>query len=276
MSKFWRWITPVAVAGGLAAGVAATPVASASTTATSITINATSPNYPGLRPKDHGLVDGHAIVVYQTKKADRATISGKVTTTATNDTAQLLAKPFGAKAYSALGTPVALTPLDGVASYSFSVMPSLATEYKVQLAGTDSTASGVVTVYVTTGGRAGKPHTTCTRTTCTFSLRIYTRLPASAYQAEVAKHPYLYQAVGYPRLPKDYTLSKTAKASKPTKVNSGEYWQTLTFYIPLRHGSAFWDTQACVRDTESKDGLGLPGHHGCGAKHVSRSAIYLG
>jgi hypothetical protein len=32
----------------------------------------------------------------------------------------------------------------------------------------------------------------------------------------------------------------------------------------------------CVRDTLSTDGLGLPGHHGCGDSSVPVSTRYLG
>ncbi|HUB37473.1 MAG TPA: hypothetical protein VMA72_01335 [Streptosporangiaceae bacterium] len=280
MSRIWRWITPVAVAGGLVAGAPAIPAATASTAATSIiTINATSPNYPGLTAKDHGKVDGHALVVYKATKGsvNTAKISGTVMTTATNDTAKLVAKEFGAKSFTTAGTPVTLTPnAAGVASYSFNVKPSLATQYKVQVAGTDTAVSSVVTVYVSANGHTAGAKRRCSSTKCTFSFRLYTELPASAYHRESGKHWYQYQAVGYPRLPKDYTLSKTAKASKAKKVKSGEFVQTLTYFIPLRQGSAAWVVNACVKDTESGDGLGLPGHHSCGAKHVRRTVRYLG
>ena len=100
MSRVWRWIAPVAVAGGLAAGLIAVPAAEASPGANSIiTINATSPNYPGLKAKDHGKVDGFALVIYHAGTAATAVISGTVTTTATNDTATLMAEPFGKKKY---------------------------------------------------------------------------------------------------------------------------------------------------------------------------------
>jgi hypothetical protein len=280
MSRIWRWITPVAVAGGLVAVVPAIPAASASTAAGSIiTISATSPHYPGLKAKDHGLVDGYPIVIYKAKTKSESTgvVSGNVTTSATTDTATLLAEPFGAKAYKAVGTPVPLTPNSaGVAPYSFNVTPSLATRYKVQLTGT-STFSGVKTVYVSAGGRSAGGTFKCSSTTkCKFSFRLYTYMPASALKHEIRKHWYQYLAVGYPRLPKDYTLSKTATVSKARKINSGEYLQTFTYYFTLRHGSANPAFQACVKDTESEDGMGLPGHHDCGNKHVSRSAIYLG
>ena len=271
----------MAAAGGLIAGMAATPAAASPATGTIITINATSPHFPGLRAKDHGKVDGHAIVIYRgAKKANRAIVSGTVTTAATNDTATLFAEPFGTTKFTAVGSPATLTPNSGVASYSFTVTPSVATQYKVQLAGTDTEASGPATVYVSAGDRYAGVRKHCSRTKCTFSYRQYVYVPTSkAYKTESGKHVYEYLAVGYPKLPKDYTLSKTAKVTKAAKVNSLEYVQSFTFYIPLRPrytGVTYWEPVSCVRDTESKDGLGLPGHHGCGAERVSRSVIYLG
>jgi hypothetical protein len=280
MSRIWRWITPVAVAGGLVAGMPAIQAATASTRASSIiTINATSPGYPGLRAKDHGKVDGFAIVVYRdtTNGADTGDVSGKVTTSATNDTATLLAKSFGAKAYKAIGTQ-ALTPVSGKARYSFAVVPTVATQYKVQVSGTDTAVSRVATVYVTAGSQTSTPSQQCTHTRCKYSFRFYTFVPtAQAYKTESGKHWYLYQAVWYgAHVPTQYTLSTTATASKVKKVNGREFVHTFTYYIPLRNGGASWSVLACVKDTERTDGLGLPGHHGCGDKHVSTKTIYLG
>src|SRR5215813_7056473 len=147
MPKSWRWIAPIAMAGGLIAS-GAIPAADASPAAsTTITINATSPNYPGLRHRDHGKVDGFALVIYKLAPADTAVISGKVTTTVTTDMATLMAKPFGKSTYTAVGTPVSLTTL-GVNTYRFSVKPTVATKYKVRVSGTDTGTSGPVPVYV--------------------------------------------------------------------------------------------------------------------------------
>jgi len=281
MSKLARWIAPAALAGGLVAGLMAVPAAQARSAA-SITINATSPHYAG---NVNGEVDGHALVVYKAaKKANAATISGNVTPSATgaSDTAQLMAEPFGTTKYKAVGSPVTLTPgSNGVAPYSFTVKPSLATHYKVKVAGTDTAVSNAATVYVTTGAKVPKKyvHVKCNTsvTRCVISLREYTLLPASAYRTESGKHVYLYMAIGDPTLPKNYTLSNSATASKAKRVNRGEFWRTLTWTIRGHfNANTVPDPNACTKDTESKDGMGLPGHHGCGNKRVPTSAIYLG
>lgn len=281
MPKSWRWIAPIAVAAGLIVS-GTIPMAEASPAVASISINATSPNYPGLRAKDHGKVDGFAVVIYKLGSAAAAVIGGTVTTTATNDTATLMAKPFGKSTYMAVGSPVTLTPSGGAASYSFNVTPSLATNYFVQLGGTDTAASPTVAVYVSPAASSSSNHRPrCTTHRCVQTVKVNVRLPAKTLRTESRKHFYLYLAIGElrgskPILPKDYTLSTASRASKARRVNSGEYVVTLTFIVPIRKSRTIWVPNACTKDTESQDGLGLPGHHGCGNRHVPRSAIYLG
>lgn len=282
MSRLARWIAPAALAGGLVAGLVAIPAAQASSATSIISINATSPHYPRLTHKDHGKVDGYAVVVYKDGAAATGVVTGTVTTMATTDTAQLMKEQFGQKRYTDVGTPEPLTTVNGTtASFSFSVTPSLATHYKVQLAGADTELSSAVTVYVTAGGkvpqRYEKVKCNASVTRCVLSLRDYVILPASAYKTESRKHVYLYMAIGDPTAPKNYTLSKSARASKAKRVNAGEFYKTFTWTIRGHfNASTVPYPNACTKDTESKDGMGLPDHHGCGNKKVPTSSIYLG
>lgn len=270
MSKFWRVIAPVVAAGGLVAA-GAVPAASASpkvAAAYAITIGAQA-TYPK--------ISGHALVIYKAKGLNTATISGTVTGNATGDIAALWSEPFGATAFTATTQTVTLTTA-ATASYSFAVTPSRATAYEVQVT-TGSTAditSTPVTVYVSEGGKITSSHKKCTSTTCTFSYHVWEVLPAVTYNTEAHKKIYLYLAVGYPKLPGRFTLDKGAKAAKVKKVSSGEFEVTLTWYITLRHGEAAWATAFCTKDSESKDGMGLPGTHGCGDTHISRKTKYIG
>lgn len=277
MSRLARWIAPAALAGGLVAGLVAIPAAQASSAASIISINATSPHYHGVGAS--GKVDGFALVVYKGGKAATAVVSGTVTTSATNDTATLMAKAFHQKKYTAVGSE-ALTPVSGSASYSFNVKPSLATHYEIVVSGTDSATSSTVTVYVSAGGKVPKRYIkakcNASLTKCVLSARVYTILPASAYKTESRKHVYIYLAVGDPSEPKNYTLNGVT-ATKANRVNSGEFWKTLKWTIRGHiNASTAPYTQACTKDTESKDGMGLPNHHGCGNKKVPTSSIYLG
>jgi hypothetical protein len=275
MSRFWRLAAPVAVAGGLiAAGVA--PAAQASPATVGVTISATSPHYPG---NVHGKVDGFALTIYKTsfRHYNTALISGTVTGALAKDTATLLAEPFGAKTFKPAAPPVTLSgaPSEPV---SFNVVPSLATKYEVKVTtGTTIDATSLAqTVYVTEGLNATHSRKKCTRTVCTFTYRLFELMPRSAYNTEVKKHVYLYERVGYPKLPTFFSLSTSAKASKALKINAGEFERVLTFFIKLRRGGANWETSSCTKDTESRDGLGLPGHHGCGASRFSAKTVYLG
>lgn len=278
MSRLARWIAPAALAGGLVAGLIAIPAAQASSAASIISINATSPHYHGVGAG--GKVDGYALAVYKGGKAATAVIGGTVTTSATNDVASLMAESFGQKKYKAVGSRD-LTPVSGSASYSFNVKPSLATHYKVKVSGTDSVTSSVVTVYATAGGKVPqryiKVKCNASVTKCVLSLREYTILPASAYKTESRKHDYLYMAIGDPNEPKNFTLDKSATASKAKRVNNGEFYRALTWTIRGHfNANTVPYPQACTKDTESKDGMGLPGHHGCGNKKVPTRSIYLG
>jgi hypothetical protein len=283
MSKFARWIAPAALAGGLVAGLFAVPAAQASSAAATITIKATSPNFPGLKHKDHGLVDGHALVIYKIAGRDTATISGNVTeSTGATDVATLLAKPFGKTSYTAVGSPVSLTPgTNGVAPYSFFVRPSLATNYKVVVSGTDSATSSPVTAYVTLANIPTSDKVSCTRARCVETMKVSTTLPASALKTEMRKHIYLYLAIGHlrgakPILPRDYTLSTASSASRPTRKTPSRFVVTLKFIVPHPNARTVWARNACTKDAVSKDGIGLPGHHSCGNKHIPRNILYLG
>jgi hypothetical protein len=274
MSKFWRVIAPVVAAGGLVAA-GAMPAASASPTdnpSYSITI-ASQAKVPQ--------IGGHTLVIYKTKGYRTATISGTVFGAVANDVATLWSKPFGAKAFAATTSTVTLTPDNETptqSAYSFSVIPSQATAYEVVVTTgtTVQTTSTALTIYVTEGGAFSHEREKCSRTSCTFGYRVSELMPAAVDKTESSKKFYLYLAVGYPKLPGRFTLDKSAVASKVKKVNSGEFYVTFTWRITLHHGSARWLTNFCTKDTESKDGMGLPGHHGCGSKHVSRKATYIG
>jgi hypothetical protein len=221
-------------------------------------------------------IGGRTLVVYKSSSASVATISGAVTGAVSGDVATLWARPFGATAFTATTSTQTLGISPAI--YSFTAQPSRATAYEVQVTTgtTVDVTSTPVTVFVTEGGRFGASHQSCTRSTCTLSYRLFEYLPAAAYRIESRKHIYLYLAVGYPRLPGRYTLDPTATARNLTKINPGEFRVTLTFVITLHRGSANAVTFSCTKDTESLDGMGLPGRHGCGNRYISRSQIYVG
>jgi hypothetical protein len=69
-------------------------------------------------------------------------------------------------------------------------------------------------------------------------------------------------------------MDPKAKTSAPRLVSATEYKLTYSFSFRIGNDGYAWNWSACWKDTYSKDGLGLPGHHGCGNKRVRANAIY--
>lgn len=73
----------------------------------------------------------------------------------------------------------------------------------------------------------------------------------------------------------DQALDKRATVSRSRRIAADEYERTA--------GVSFWIGSDSVRsflvgakDSEARDGIGLPGQHGCGAKRARSNVLYLG
>jgi hypothetical protein len=269
-SRLWRGTAVLAAACGLAATGAGTAVA-ASPAAVTITITTKSAL---------AKVSGHTLVVFRgSPRTAAGTVSGTVTGAVSGAKATLLAKRFGAKAYSRAASPVALHPRHGAAPYSFRVHPAFATSYKVQVSGTAAT-SAARTVYVTPSASvAGKR--SCTRPVCHIKLRVSVKVPSTAYATETAKRWFLYSRLrlgsGHaPAAPKLLELSHSATASRPQRLHPNEFAVTLRFTFRIGSHAFRWRLNFCTKDSEATDGIGLPGHHRCGNKEISATRPYLG
>jgi hypothetical protein len=282
MSKIWRWIAPAAAVGTVVAGAVAStgiPAQAATQASYHVTIGARGTAFGSVK----GKVAGRALVAYKAAGHDRGTISGAVTGNQAGDVVSLLAKPFRAATFKATGQQVTLTAA-GSASYSFAVQPSLATGYRVQVSTTTGSTttvdatSAMATLYVEASGHGFKAHQKCTSTTCRYWYTASTVLPASAYKTESRKHVYMYLAQWYSAKhpARWFYLSRTATTSKVKRINSGEFELTYTWHVHLRTGQNYWLPLSCTKDSVAKDGLGLPGGHGCGVKRVSAKVTYLG
>jgi hypothetical protein len=270
-SRLWRGAALVTAACGLA-GAGSGTAAAASPAAATVTIATKS----ALKP-----VSGHTLVVFLgTGRTNAATVSGTVTGAAIGDQVTLLAKKFGAAGYSATGTPVTLS--SGTARYSFTVRPGLATSYEARVSDPTTTAvtSAARMVYVEAHG-ASTGKTTCSRPVCHIKLRVWVKVPTRAYAAEAAKHWYLYSrlflsANRKPAPPKVLELNHSATASKPAKLHTYEFVVTVRYAFRIGNDAYRWRVGFCTKDSWRTDGLGLPGHHGCGNKWISANPAYLG
>jgi hypothetical protein len=277
-ARFWRLAVIIAAAGGLSLAGAGTALAGGATRAgLSVTIGTTSDFVP---------VDGHTLVRYGAPFPQQtATVSGTVTGVPAGLatlTITLLARPFGATAFTGASGPATLRPAAGSAPYTFPVRPSLATSYEVAISATAATGavtSAASTVYVipdiTVAGLK------CTRPACSGRLVLTSRIPPAAFTAESAKKLDVYRGLREladrtPAEPATLKLSGTASSVVRDAASSTvQYTVPYGFKIGATDGYQ-WKINYCTLDTESTDGVGLPGGHNCGDKTISTQLPYLG
>jgi hypothetical protein len=272
MPRTFRLLTIAGLAGGLASAAAVIPAQAASTADSyGVTISARS---------DLPSVTGDTYVVYRgAKGTDAATLTGQVTGATSGDVVKLYARPFRTRSYKPTGKS---KKLNGTSpqSYSFKVKPGIETRYQVRvLTGSTLDAAASTPVYVTEDLTFAGAKLKCHGATCRLSLRLTLILPASALRTESRKHWYLYVGALTAKggLPKYFVLSRRSKAAKAVKVNRHVYLVPVTFIGPSLHHKLGYIPDACTKDTESRDGMGLPGHHGCGKHRVKVSGLtYLG
>jgi len=272
------WIATASVAAVV--GAVQAPAVAAPTTTASITISAKS----AIKP-----VTGNVFVVFRARTLSHAQIKGSVSGGASGQVLQLFAQQFPfKKAPVKLDSPVTLSGAS--TPYSFPVTPTLATHYQVELF-TDASETTLVaksairTVYVVGHGhlvgfkscnRRGQ------RPVCHQRLTVTVTVPPSTLRTERPKAWHLYfglklRRTGVPSRPKTLKLGGGhARVVSKKKLNSLQYSMTYTLSFRVGNEGYFFVTVPCQRDSESTDGLNLPGHHGCGNTFISSRIPYLG
>ena len=263
----------VALTVGAAIGTQLAVLAPAQAVTPAITIAATSQFKP---------VTGDVFVVFHGGTSSAATIHGTISVTTAGQVATLYAQRFP---YTKPAKPLrSLTLPTGTATpYSFTVTPALATRYTVKLF-TGSTLLGhslAHIVYVVAGGSV-KGGSRCGRPVCHETFRLFVIVPASALRREMSKHMYPYFGLrlapaAEPPAPKWlYLNAGHATLAPPRRISASEFERTLKYSFTIGNHAYHWSWTSCLKDTVSRDGLGLPGHHSCGASRVLRTAQYLG
>lgn len=77
--------------------------------------------------------------------------------------------------------------------------------------------------------------------------------------------------------PESLTLGSGSPQVSIQPISVTEFDVTIAFSYRINgtnYASSSWEF--CFPDTEPQDGLGLPGHHGCGDKQISYSSDYVG
>lgn len=269
-------VAAIVLAGGVLA-VSQLPALAAPTATPTVSIAAKSP-----LPK----VTGDVWVAFGVKKFLAATISGTVHNAPGGAVVRLFARQFPFKAAAVrLAGPLALH--GATASYTFTVRPTLATQYvaKVFASATATTAlasSPATIVYVAAQTTYTGVTNHCGRPVCVQHIVVHTIVPPSTLRTERKKGWLAYfglklKRVGEPSPPK--TLLRGAghaTFSASRRVSKQEYDVTLTLRFRIGNNGWFFEFLTCQKDSESKDGLNLPGHHGCGQKQLKLPLNYIG
>ena len=275
--RLWRPVAVAAVilaAAGLAAGLLL-PGGPASTTAVPISVKSAL-----------SAVNGDVYVVYLGGAQANAEVYGEIKKAANGEVAALYAQQFPYKSAPAQVSSVILHPAGNAASYTFQVTPTLATRYRVELF-QNSTASmplgtsGMATIYVVAGGTEENTQD-CSRPVCRQSLLVTNLVPPSALQTEMSAPQYVYFGINVapsvePAVPQWLLLGAgNGHITAPRRISADEFIQTVIFSFSIGNDAYRFAWAECSKSKETEDGIGLPGHHGCGDERVLQSADYLG
>ena len=278
MFRAWRRAALGALTCGVAIAAQLAAITSADASEPTISIAATSAFAP---------VTGYVFVQYRGGSGASARIHGTISGAAAGQVATLYAQSFP---YAKAPAPLRSVTLraGGAAAYSFKVTPILATRYTVRLFAGKTAArplaiSPVRNVYIGSGGKVTGTNVCAAEPVCHVTFHVFVIVPSSALRTEMSKPLYPYLGISYgtgstsPPLPKWlYLDGGHASLTQARRVSAGEFESTLTFSFSERSGNYAWGWTVCQKDTLSRDGLGLPGHHGCGSSRVSRTVNYLG
>jgi Protein kinase domain len=231
-------------------------------------------------------VTGDVYVVYRGGQHANAEVYGEIKKAANGEVAELYAQQFPYRNAPTRVGSVILHPAGTTARYEFQVTPTLATRYRVELfqSSTSSTpfaTSGIATVYVAIGASTGSTPA-CGSPVCHESLQTTYTSPPSVLQTEMSKPLYMYFGLNLaptktPPTPKWLSLGAGhGLVIGSQRISADQFVETVTFSFTVGNDAYDWAWTTCLKDTEAEDGIGLPGHHGCGDQRVLYSANYLG
>jgi len=228
---------------------------------------------------------GDVYVVYQAGKDARARIAGQIKGASQGEVAALYAQPWPYHRPPAEVSAVILHPSHRKAAYSFLVTPVVATRYRVELRASSTArsplgSSAAETVYVSLGAITGNTKT-CARPVCHETIHETVLVPPQALKTEMAKRWHAYFAISHSRSktpppPKWLLLGAGSPRVLVSRRTAGQFSLTISYSFRVGNEAYNWNWNTCAKDTVSADGIGLPGHHGCGDNRVPASAAYLG
>ncbi|HXT94486.1 MAG TPA: serine/threonine-protein kinase [Trebonia sp.] len=214
-------------------------------------------------------------------------VSGKVSKASSGAVATLYAQRFPFREAPTKVGSVTLHPVGGTATYAFRVVPAVATRYRVEVFPGSTSSSPVAlspakTVYVAIG-QSSDDAQQCDGSVCSVTLEQVVSAPPSALKGEMTKKPYPYLGLALSKtkkaLPDPTTLSLGAghpMVLGVTQISTSRFRLAVSFSFTIGHDFDAVNVSACFKDTFAVDGVGLPGHHGCGDQRIPIPAAYLG
>lgn len=213
-------------------------------------------------------------------------LSGTFSNAPAGASAQLFSKGFPFTGKEQAGRIEALTVAsDGSAPFSFSVRPTTATRYFVELldpGGSLDNTFQLHTVYVASKRRLLPKKVSCTASTCRVVFSLVRFLPPGVAKYELTKPYYDYLGLAFARAapppsPKVMIRQRPWSASRTIASRvAGRYETSFRFSFHLKARHYRYVSDVCTIDSEQTDGFGLPGRHGCGSASVPVGGPYLG
>jgi hypothetical protein len=212
-----------------------------------------------------------------------ATVSGVANGVTAGAVARLYASTFPFRASAVRISTYTLSVTGGSAKFSFRASPKLETRYRAEIFATASSpspeaSSAAQTIYVGYTGVSSNSDA-CSGRHCTIHISLTEIIQPSAIATEKGKHQYLYLSLppapgGVKPKPTTYHLVSATVSAPTVKGEHVNLKITIKYTAPA--GSYWYYWLSCTKDTLAKDGVGLPGHHGCGNATVSPNAPYVG
>jgi hypothetical protein len=251
----------IIVAGSALVSVLVLTAGGQARTDTAISIHAKT----SIKPFEHMVLD-----IY----GKAATISGTVGTGQPGAVVQLQGSTFP---YTSGFSVLAQSTTGAGGAYSFKTKPVLATQYRVALIAEPTSVSPTVTVYVT------PPFLNATRGRCTSAPRCRRHFaadivyPPVVVQKEIGKRAYFYFGIRYGSGSIPPKRLRRIGTGRQHNVSGTRYRMgfTISFATPAARGYRY-EWTVCLKDTEAKDGLGLPGHHHCGDRFLRYADVEYG
>jgi serine/threonine-protein kinase len=230
----------------------------------------------------------YVYVGYRSGRDASAQISGEIKGVSSGQVAKLYAQQFPFDSVPSEVSSQTLSPSGSgkTADYAFTVTPSLETRYTVKVfrnaKSSDVLATSQVSTVYVTGWTFSSPDVKCERPVCHEHFTIKVQVPPAAIASEIAKawYPYFGIRLGpdkAPPAPKVQVLNAAgASVSSSRKISADTYTLTISFTFTIGNKAYSWNWSACSRDTVDQNGLGVPGHHGCGDPRIRTSLDYAG